>query len=90
MFKMRVEYEGLLLIPSRTAVYEMHHLGLSLEECKHILENGYEPRKRAKNVVEKWFDKGNKTYNVVVVRSFNFMLDEEAWLIKHAGRFTRK
>lgn len=87
---MGVAYEGLLLIPSRTAVHEMHHLGLSLEECKYILECGYETRKRAQNVIERWSDKGKKTYNVVVVRSFNFMLNEEVWLIKHVGRFTKK
>jgi len=86
---MNVQYEGLSLIPSRTAAYEMSRLGIGLEECKHILEYGYEERKRAKGVIERWFDKGKKTYNVVAVRSFNFMYNEEVWLITHVGRFTK-
>lgn len=68
----------------------MNHVDLDLGNCKHILEHGYSPRKRARDVVEKWLDKGQKTYNVVVVKSFNFMLNEEVWLIKHVGVFTKK
>lgn len=87
---MDTKYEGLLLIPSRQAAYEMSQLSLSIEDCLKILDDGYSPRKRAKDVIEKWLDEGKKTYNVVIVKSFNFMLNEGVWLIKHVGRFSKR
>ena len=88
MFSLR--YQKLRLIPSKTAAEEMLKYGLMIGDCKHILEDGYDaPRKRAKETEEKWLDKGNKTYNVVVVKSFNFMYNEDVWLITHVGKFTR-
>ncbi len=61
-----------------------------IEDCKEILENDYEPRKRRKDTVERWVDFGNKTYNVVVVKSYNFLYEEGVYLIKHVGKFTKK
>tara|TARA_Y100000310_G_scaffold322234_1_gene381044 strand:- start:1525 stop:1806 length:282 start_codon:yes stop_codon:yes gene_type:complete len=88
MFGLR--YKTLRLIPSKTAAEEMLKYGLMISDCKHILKEGYDaPRKRAKDTEEKWLDKGNKTYNVVVVKSFNFMYNKDVWLITHVGRFTR-
>ena len=85
-----VRYKGLRIIPSKSAAVEMMKHGFTIEDCKELLDTGYEPRKRAKDTIEKWLDKGRKTYNVVVVRSFNFMYDADVYLIKHIGRFTRK
>ena len=84
-------YNGLKLIPSKTASREMIKSELRIANCKKILKQGYDaPRKRAKGTVEKWYDKGNKTYNVVVVKSFNYLYNEEVYLIKHVGKFTKK
>ena len=88
MFNIR--FEGLRLITSKSAAEELVKYGLIIEDCKEILENGYEPRKRDKNTVEKWMDFKNKTYNVVVVKSYNFLYGEEVYLIKHVGKFTKK
>ncbi len=35
-------------------------------------------------------DFGKKTYNVVVVISYNYLYKEEVYLIKHVGKFTKK
>ena len=35
-------------------------------------------------------DFGNETYNVVVVKSYNYFYKEEVYLIKHVGKFTKK
>ena len=68
---------------------ELTKYGLTVDDCKEILENGYSPRKRGKNTIEKWMDVGNKTYNVVVVESYNYQHKNEIYLIKHVGRFSR-
>ena len=86
-----VRYNNLTLIPSNAAINELLKHGLMLSDCKEILEHGYSaPRKRKRGIEEKWLDKGNKTYNVVIARSFNFWYNEHVWLIIHVGRFSRK
>jgi hypothetical protein len=85
-----VRYEGLRLIPSRSAARELAKYGFMIADCKEILEKGYSPRKREKNTTEKWMDYGNKTYNVVIVKSFNYMYNEDVYLIIHFGKFTKK
>lgn len=88
MFNIR--YSGLRLIPSKSAGEEMLKYGICIEDCREILEKGYEPRKRGKDTIEKWTDFGDKTYNVVVVKDYDEILKEEAWVIIHVGRFTKK
>lgn len=85
-----VRYQGLRLIPSKTAGRELLKYGFMIEDCKEILEKGYSPRKRKKDTIEKWIDYSNKTYNVVVVKSFNYFYNEEVYLITHFGEFTKK
>lgn len=88
MFNLR--YKRLRLIPSKTASGEMLKYSLMIRDCKNILEKGYDaPRRRAKDTEEKWLDKGNKTYNVVVVKSVNHSYREDVWLITHIGKFTK-
>lgn len=84
-----VTFNNLNLIISKSAKNEMIKYCLDLEDCKYILENGYSPRKRSKNKIEKWFDKGNKTYNVVIVKDFNHISKENIYLIIHIGKFTK-
>lgn len=86
-----VRYRGLKLVPSKSAMKEMTQLGLMLYDCKIMLEEGYDaPRKRAEDCEEKWLDKRNKTFNIVVVKSFNYFYDEEVYLITHLGCFGKK
>lgn len=84
------KYKDLRLIPSKSAGRELSKYGITIEDCKEILENGYEPKKRKKNIIEKWMDSGKKIYNVVVVKSYSYMHQEEIYLIIHVGRFTKK
>ena len=85
-----VKYCGLKLISSKHAERELLKYGLMLEDCKAVLEDGYAPRKRGEDTIEKWMDYQNKTYNVVVVKTYNEFHREYIYLIKHVGRFTRK
>jgi len=86
-----VRYEGLRLIPSKAALDELIKYSLMMQDCKEMLENGYDaPRKRARDTKEKWFNKGKSTFNVVIVHSFNYDYNEPVWLITHVGKFTRR
>ena len=83
-------YKGMLVWPSRSAIREMIKLGISLDDCKMMLEEGYPaPRRRAKGIIERWFDKRNKTYNIVVVQCYSGLHQQEIYLITHLGRFTK-
>jgi len=63
----------------------------TLVDVIYILNNGYfAPRKRKKGTIEKWINKGNKTYNAVIVKDYNELLKKECWVLIHFGRFTRK
>ncbi len=83
-------FDGLTLIPSKSAAEELLKHGLTIEDCKDILEQGYSPRKRGKNTLEKWKQRGNKIYNVVIIKSYNYANNEEIYVIKHIGKFTKK
>lgn len=86
-----ITYRGLKLIPSKSAMRELMKYDLTLQDCKEILAEGYTaPRKRASGTEEKWLNKGNKTYNIVIVESLNFVLNERIYLIIHVGKFTRR
>ena len=86
-----VKFKGLRLIPSKSASDELIKLGLMLYDCKNMLEKGYiSPRKRAENTEEIWHDKGDKTYNIVIVKSFNYFYNEEVYLITHIGKFAKR
>lgn len=85
-----LQYDGLRLIPSKTAARKLVKHGFGVEDCKEILECGYSPRRRGKNTIEKWLDYGNKTYNIVIIKSFSFTFNEYVYLITHFGEFTKK
>ena len=85
-----IRYKGLRLIPSKSAGRELIQYGFMIEDCKEILDRGYSPRKRKEGTIEKWMDIGSKTYNVVVVQSFNYLYNEDVYLITHFGGFTKK
>ena len=79
---MRFVYRSKPIIPTKTAMTEMSEIDLDLCGALEILENGFELRKRKKNIIEKGLIKGNKVLNVVAVNMGNY------YKIIHAGRFT--
>jgi hypothetical protein len=85
-----VRFKGLRLVPSRTASRELTKLGFDLDDCQSVLEEGYEGRIRSENTFERWLDSDGKTFNIVVVKSHNFIYKEDVYLITHAGKFTRR
>ncbi|MBI4139552.1 hypothetical protein HY483_01175 [Candidatus Woesearchaeota archaeon] len=65
LFVMR--YKGLRLLLSKSAGRELIDIGIELSDCKKWLEYGYSaPRERSASMEEKWFDAGEKTYNIVI------------------------
>lgn len=86
-----IKYKGLKIIVSDSAMRELIKHEKSLYEILDILEEGYDaPRQRAEGTEEKWLDKGNKTFNVVICKDYNEVLNEEVWVLIHFGKFARK
>ncbi len=85
------KYKGLRIIVSDSAMRELMKEEKTLYDVVQILEEGYDaPRKRKEGTIEKWFDKGNKTFNVVVVQDYNEIMKEDCWVLIHFGKFTRR
>ena len=85
------KYKGLRIAVSNSAMQELMHEGKTIYDIVEILENGYDaPRKRKEGTIEKWKDKGNKTYNAVIVKDYHEILKEECWVLIHFGKFTRR
>jgi hypothetical protein len=84
-------YKGLRIHVSYSAMQELCKYEKTLFDIVNIVEKGYDaPRKRKTGTMEKWFDKGKKTYNVVLSKDYNEILAEECWVLIHFGRFTRR
>ena len=75
-------YKEKLLMPTKTALNELSEIDLNLYEVPEILENGFQIRKRKKNVVERAIRRGNKIINVVVVDVGDY------YKLIHVGEFT--
>lgn len=89
------KYKGLCIVPAQSSkggknvLDEMARVGIDLDDVAEILEKGYEShRKRKKDIVEKYFDRGDKTIEVVVMKSNVF--EEDVWEVIHVGMFTKK
>ena len=86
-----VRYRGLLIVVTDAAMRELVQQEKSLDDVLVILEQGYDaPRKRKDGVIERWLDKGDKTFNVVVARNYNEIMKEPCWVLIHVGKFTRR
>jgi hypothetical protein len=84
-------YRGLRIAVSDAAMRELMKEGKSLSDVVDILEHGRDaPRKRKTGIIEKWLDKGAKTYCAVVARDYNEVLHEDVLLLIHYGRFSRR
>ncbi len=83
---MIVQWQGIQLVPTQAAYYELIDMKFDLYNVLDILERGTncERSKRAKGTVEKCLRKKGKTYKTVVVRST--YLGDPAWRIIHVGR----
>ena len=83
-------YNGLRIIVSDSAMWELMKEEKTLYDVVEILEQGYDaPRKRKQGIIEKWLDKGNKTFNAVVARDYNEIMKEDCWILIHFGKFSR-
>ena len=81
------KYKGLRIAISNSAMQE----GKTIYDVIEILENGYDaPRKRKQGTIEKWLDKGKKTYNAVIVKDYHEILKEDCWVLIHFGKFSRR
>jgi hypothetical protein len=84
-------YKNLRIIVSDSAMRELMKEGKTLFDVVEILETGKDaPRKRKQGTIERWLSKGNKTYNAVVVKDYNEMMNEECWVLIHFGKFTKR
>lgn len=85
------KYKGLRIAISRSAMQELMQEGKTIYDVVEILENGYDaPRKRKQGTIEKWLDKGKKTYNAVIVKDYHEILKEDCWVLIHFGKFSRR
>ncbi len=86
-----VRYQELKIDVSKAAATELLKHNMDLYDVKKVLEEGStSPRKRKKETVEKWLNKGNKTIEVVVVKVYDEVIKQHKWLLIHCGIFTKK
>jgi len=85
------KYKGLRIAISHSAMQELMQEGKTIYDVVEILETGYDaPRKRKSGIIEKWLDKGKKTYNAVIAKDYHEILKEDCWVLIHFGKFTRR
>lgn len=89
MFNIR--YRGSRVVVSHSAMRELMKEGKALYDVLEILEEGYDaPRKRKSGTIERWLNKGKKTYNAVIVKDYDEIAKEDVWVLIHFGKFTRR
>ena len=85
------KYKGLRIAISHSAMQELMQEGKTIYDVIEILENGYDaPRKRKLGTIEKWLDKGKKTYNMVIVKDYHEILKEDCWVLTHFAKLSRR
>lgn len=90
MYGYDVRYKGLRLFPATAAMREMIQEGKDLYFVLKILEQGYDlGTKRSEDVIERCWDRGNKTYKVVVVKDYHNITKEYVYVIIHFGKYGR-
>lgn len=90
MSMFNVRYKGFRIVVSHSAMQELMREGETLYDVLEILEEGYDaPRKRKSGTIERWLKKGRKTYNAVVVKDYDEIVEEDVWVLIHFGKFTR-
>jgi len=83
------KFQGLPLLTSKSADNELTTIGITVNDAKQILEKGFncERSKRKEGTLERCIRKRGKTVKVVAVKSHNYSLETDCWLIIHAGIF---
>ena len=82
-------YKGCSIEVSRSACAEMLKENLDLYD---VLEKGFEPTKRRKDIAERCLVKGKKVIKVVAAlneRKYPEGDTEKYWTLIHVGRFTK-
>ena len=89
---METKWQGLAIVPTRSAMNELYKYGMTLGDVGYILEEGYDCNsgRRKKDVYEKCICWGGKTVKVVVVRTQGIFSGRDEWAIVHAGIFARR
>ena len=88
-----VRYRGFRIEVSRSACAELLREDLDLYDVLEVLEKGFEPQKRKKDIVERCLVRGNKVIKAVVALNDRRHPEgdiEHYWTLIHAGRFTKK
>jgi len=82
-------FKGLPVLPSKAAFKELAKHAMTLEDAVEILECGLDCARSPRRVecVERCVQVGEKTLKVVAVKSVNYSLDSECWLLTHVGVF---
>ncbi len=75
-------FEEKPVLPTKRALDELSDIDLDINDAVYILENGFEIRKRGRNVIERGMIRGNKVINVVAVDLGGY------YKLIHAGEFT--
>lgn len=84
-------YKGFRIAVSNAAMRELMKHEKTLSDVVEILETGFDaPRKRKEGTIERWLDKGSKTWNAVIVKDYHEILQEECWVLIHFGQFTKR
>ena len=84
-------YKGLKIVITNSAMVELMNEGKTLYDVVDILEEGYDaPRQRKVDIIEKWLDKGDKTFNAVIAKDYDDIMKEDCWVLIHFGKFTRR
>ena len=84
-------YKGFRIAITDSAMRDLMKEEKTLHDVVKVLEEGYNaPRKRKEGTIEKWLDKGNKTFNIVIAKDYDEIMKEECWILIHFGKFTRR
>ena len=79
---MYITYNRKPIMPTKTAMDELSNIDLDLYKVPEILKDGFQIRKRKKNIIERGIRKGNKIINVVVVDIGDY------YKLIHVGKFS--
>ena len=85
------QYKGLRIAVSNAAMRELMKYEKTVRDVVEILEDGIDaPIKRKEGTIEKWLNKGAKTWNAVIVKDYHEILQGECWVLIHFGQFTKR
>jgi len=84
-------YKGMRIAVSRAAMRELMKESKTLYDVTEILKEGYDsPRKRKPEIVEKWLDRGSKTFEAVIAKDYDEIMKEDVWVLIHFGKFSKR